>query len=131
MSIKKRNKLVPALVLICLLALMGSMKLAALSAPVKKRIIISSKKPIITEQYAISKIKQHDKNVRRLISCNKKNTIVEVVNKYSKNYFMFLVNYGIGQDEYTSEKLYLVNKKTGSIYTLMVNGTPILVADSP
>jgi hypothetical protein len=113
-----------------LLALIGSKNAFARVAPLKKSTSISSKSLAITEKYAINKIKQHDKNVRRLIPCNKKNTIESIVNKYSKNYFMFLVNYGAGEDEYTSEKLYLVNKKTGNLHTLMVNGIPILVPDN-
>jgi hypothetical protein len=132
MAIRIKSKII-ILALVGLLVLIGSINAAFMAAPVKKSsttISSTSKNPVITEKYAINKIKQLDKNVRRLIPCNKRNTVENIVNKYSKNYFMFLANYGTGEEEYTSEKLYLVNKKTGILYTLMVNGNPIPVTDS-
>lgn len=81
----------------------------------------------ITQREAINNIKLVDKKVKKLTTCNKMNTVRNIVDRYSKNYFMFLINYGSGEGEYTSETMYLVNKKTGRVYSLLVGGTPVLL----
>jgi hypothetical protein len=124
MNIKFKSRTLLS-VLICLFLMLGSFDLGAKAAAFKVSANASNKNSSITEKYAISKIKHLDVSVRRLTPCNKSNTVESIVNKYSKDFFMFLANYGSGQEEYTSEELYLVNKKTGIVYTLRVNGTPV------
>lgn len=87
---------------------------------------VNKNKITLSEKNAIKKIKQIDKYATELIPCSKNNTVSSYIDKYSRDYYMFLANYGTGEEKYTSEELYLVNKKTGFIYTLLPLGTPKL-----
>ena len=124
-----KAKLVITLIFCLLLAFVAS-NIIAKAVPPKASNANNNKIITITQRYAMNKLIKIDKDIKKLIPCDKTNTEKNIINKYTKTYYMFLVNYGSGDEEYTSESLYLVNKKTGVIYTLEVNGIPRLLSRS-
>lgn len=125
MKRKKKIKMIISFI-ICLLIILGNSITTTKASSFKINAI--KKKDNINQNYAIKKIRHLDRKVSRLTPCDKKNTVEYIVAKYEKNYFMFLADYRLGEEEYTSESLYLVDKKTGAVYTLIVNGKPILLS---
>lgn len=118
---KLKTKIIITLMLNTLFIL-GSLSLITCAAENKK--VKSQKSTFITQKTAMSKVMKLDSKITRLIPCNTENTIKKVVDKYGKTFYMFLADYGTGENEITLEYLYLVDKKTGIVYTLQINGVP-------
>lgn len=80
----------------------------------------------ITQEDAEKLLKDIDSNISKITPADSSNTVQSAIDKYSKEYYMFLIDYGTGDNQYTSEKMYLINKKDGSAYYT----TPNLVLHS-
>lgn len=122
-------KLKPFIISLLCLAVLISFSSGMSKAETSKKVV-KNKTSIVTQDAAIKKILKYDKKITRLIPSNKTNTISRIVEKYEKDYYMFLVDYGTKEEEYTSETMYLVNKMTGAVYTLEVDGLPKQVSST-
>lgn len=122
-------KLKPFIISLICLAVLISFSSGMSKAETSKKVV-KNKTSIVTQDAAIKKILKYDKKITRLIPSNKTNTISRIVEKYEKDYYMFLVDYGTKEEEYTSETMYLVNKMTGAVYTLEVDGLPKQVSST-
>ena len=70
----------------------------------------------ITQEDAEKLLKDIDSNISKITPVNSSNTVQSAIDKYSEEYYMFLIDYETGNNQYTSEKMYLINKKDGSAY---------------